>query len=419
MNTTPSRRDFLTATSAVLSAPLLAAAADTPPVRVAVVGTGGRGSDLIRKLVDLREAKLVGICDNYPPHLKYGAKYAGKGVATFTSYEAMLAETKPAAVFVAVPLHLHYDMCMQAMEQGAQVYCEKSLCYSLAQAQSLAARVKALGTVFQVGLQRRANPVYEQATAMAQRGMIGTITAVKCQWHRNHPWRRPLPIGKDDPRYDRLDRKLNWRLYRAYSHGLYTELASHQMDVVNRILGVAPKRVWATGGVDYWRDGREAADNIFCTYEYILPDPATPEAAPRTVRATYSALLSNAFEGASELFLGTKGSLLITRNKCLFYREGVAVPDAAAGSGNPDGADAVTSGKTLLVNTDPWTHRGEPTEFAIEGDDTRWAVRSFLQHVQTKDPKTICDVNVGVDNLATVMMAHDSMGRGMPVMYPL
>ncbi len=103
----------------------------------------------------------------------------------------------------------------------------------------------------------------------------------------------------------------------------------------------------------------------------------------------------------------------------LFYREGVAVPDAVAGSGNPDGADAVTSGKTLLVNTDPWVHRGKPTEFAIEGDDTRWAVRSFLQHVQTKNPETICDVNVGVENLATVLMAHDSMGRGMPVAYPL
>ncbi|MCF6286347.1 MAG: Gfo/Idh/MocA family oxidoreductase, partial [Candidatus Hydrogenedentes bacterium] len=392
MSFSVNRREFMTATSgALLAAPILDAAADTPPVRVAVVGTGGRGSDLIRKLADLREAEIVGICDNYSPHLKYGAKYAGEGVATFKSYETMLAETKPEAVFVAVPLHLHYEMSIQALDQDAHVYCEKSLCYSLAQAQALAARVTALGAVFQVGLQRRANPVYEQAAAMVQSGMLGTITAVKCQWHRNHPWRRPLPIGAEDPRHARLERKLNWRLYREYSHGLYTELASHQMDVVNRILGVPPARVFATGGVDYWRDGREAEDNIFCTYEYALTDPATPEAPHRTVRATYSALLSNAFEGASELFMGTKGSLLITRNKCLFYREGVAVPDAVAGSGNPDGADAVTSGKTLLVNTDPWVHRGKPTEFAIEGDDTRWAVRSFLQHVQTKNPETICD----------------------------
>ncbi len=412
------RRTFLvTSAAALAAAPLLASTEGALPVRCAVVGTGGRGSDLIRKLVDLAEAKLVAICDDYSPHLKYGAKYAGDGVATFDSYDTMLAEAKPEAVFVAVPLHLHHEFCVKAMDAGAHVYCEKSLCHSLDDARDLAARVKAAGAVFQVGLQRRANPVYEQAAAMASSGMIGRITAVKCQWHRNHPWRRDLPIGPEDPRHGSLERKLNWRLYDEYSHGLFTELGSHQMDVVNRILGVPPKRVWATGGIDYWRDGREAEDNVFCTYEYALTDPAKPD-APYTVRATWSAILNNAFEGASELIMGTKGSLLITRNKCLLYQEGAGVPDAAAGSGNPDGADAVTSGKTLLVSTDPWDFRGEPTEFEIEGDDTRWAVRSFLQHVQAKDANTICNVDVGVENVATMLMAFESMRSGEAKGYP-
>ncbi len=414
----PTRRTFLAASVASLAAaPLLASAESAPPVRCAVVGTGGRGSDLIRKLVDLAEADLVAICDDYSPHLKYGAKYAGDGVATYDSYDTMLAEAKPEAVFVAVPLHLHHEFCVKALDAGAHVYCEKSLCHSLADARDLASRVKAAGAVFQVGLQRRANPVYEQAAAMASSGMIGRITAVKCQWHRNHPWRRDLPIGPEDSRHAALERKLNWRLYDEYSHGLFTELGSHQMDVVNRILGAPPKQVWATGGIDYWRDGREAEDNVFCTYEYALTDPAKPD-APYTVRATWSAILNNAFEGASELIMGTKGSLLITRNKCLLYQEGAGVPDGLAGSGNPDGADAVTSGKTLLVSTDPWDFRGEPTEFEIEGDDTRWAVRSFLRHVQAKDVNTICDVDVGVENVATMLMAFESMRSGEAKGYP-
>jgi predicted dehydrogenase len=412
------RRTFLaTSAAALAAAPLLASAEGALPVRCAVVGTGGRGSDLIRKLVDLAEAKLVAICDDYSSHLKYGAKYAGDGVVTFENYNTMLAEAKPEAVFVAVPLHLHHEFCVKALDAGAQVYCEKSLCHSLADARDLAARVKATGAVFQVGLQRRANPVYEQAAAMASSGMIGRITTVKCQWHRNHPWKRDLPIGPEDPRHGALERKLNWRLFDEYSHGLFTELGSHQMDVVNRILGTPPKRVWATGGIDYWRDGREAEDNVFCTYEYALTDPAKPD-APYTVRATWSAILNNAFEGASELIMGTKGSLLITRNQCLLYQEGAGVPDAASGSGNPDGADAVTSGKTLLVSTDPWDFRGEPTEFEIEGDDTRWAVRSFLQHVQAKDVNTICDVEVGVENVATMLMAFESMRSGEAPGYP-
>jgi predicted dehydrogenase len=412
------RRTFLaTSAAALAAAPFLAAAKGAAPVRCAVVGTGGLGSDLIRKLADLAEAKLVAICDDYPPHLKYGAKYAGDGVATYEDYDTMLAEAKPEAVFVAVPLHLHHEFCVKALEAGGHVYCEKSLCHSLADARDIAARVKAAGAVFQVGLQRRANPVYEQAAAMASSGMIGRVTAVKCQWHRNHPWRRDLPIGPEDSRHAVLERKLNWRLYDEYSHGLFTELGSHQMDVVNRILGTPPKRVWATGGIDYWRDGREAEDNVFCTYEYDLTDPAKPD-APYTVRATWSAILNNAFEGASELIMGTKGSLLITRNRCLLYQEGAGVPDAAAGSGNPDGADAVTSGKTLLVSTDPFDFRGEATEFEIEGDDTRWAVRSFLQHVQAKDVNTICNVDVGVENVATMLMAFESMRSGEANQYP-
>ena len=49
------------------------------------------------------------------------------------------------------------------------------------------------------------------------------------------------------------------------------ELGSHQLDVVNWVLKTTPKRVVAAGGIDYWRDGREVFDNIFCTYEYELP----------------------------------------------------------------------------------------------------------------------------------------------------
>ena len=87
MNSSHTRRTFLaTSAAALAAAPLLASAEGVAPVRCAVVGTGGRGSDLIRKLVDLAEAKLVAICDDYSPHLKYGAKYAGDGVVTYDSY---------------------------------------------------------------------------------------------------------------------------------------------------------------------------------------------------------------------------------------------------------------------------------------------------------------------------------------------
>ena len=50
------------------------------------------------------------------------------------------------------------------------------------------------------------------------------------------------------------------------------ELGSHQMDVANWFLGTHPKRVFASGGIEYFRDGREVYDNISCLYEYELKD---------------------------------------------------------------------------------------------------------------------------------------------------
>src|SRR3569623_1947325 len=210
------------------------------------------------------------------------------------------------------------------------------MCYSLDEARQLVARVESGRHVFQVGLQRRANPIYQQAVAMVQAGVLGQITAIKSQWHRNNNWRRLVPVPRTDPNWARLERKLNWRLYRESSGGLMAELGSHQMDVAYWVLGVEPKRVIASGGIDYWRDGRDVNDNVFCVYEYDVPQPkfgglmpggsntatATASAEPYTVRVAYSSLCNNAYEGASELIMGTKGTLYLTSNKGLLFREG-------------------------------------------------------------------------------------------------
>ena len=279
----PTRREFLTATgAAVLAQTAIAAAqaAETEPVRVAVIGTGGRGSDLLRSLTTIAGVDLVAICDDYPPHLDRAAKYAGPQARTFSDYRQMLDAAKPQAVVIAVPLYLHYPIASGVLAAGCDVFCEKTMCYSLDEARQLVRQVNESKRVFQVGLQRRANPIYQQAVAMVEAGVLGQITSIKCQWHRNNNWRRPVPVAKSDPAWPALEKRLNWRLYRARSQGLMAELGSHQMDIANWVLGTVPKRVMATGGIDYWRDGRDVNDNVFCTYEYEVPRKAPSPLAP-------------------------------------------------------------------------------------------------------------------------------------------
>ena len=49
---------------------------------------------------------------------------------------------------------------------------------------------------------------------------------------------------------------------------MMAELASHQIDVANWAIGAEPVSVFATGGIDYWKDGRETCDNVEAIYEY-------------------------------------------------------------------------------------------------------------------------------------------------------
>lgn len=414
------RRTFLETAGATLAVSAVLPA-DEAPVRVAVIGTGGRGSDLIRALTTIDDVALVGVCDDYAPHLEQGAKYAGPQAKTFSDYRKLLDELKPQAVVIAVPLYLHYKVATDCLHAGCDVFLEKTMCYTVDEAKKLAAQVASSKRVFQVGLQRRANAIYKQAQAMVAAGMIGQVVSIKAQWHRNNSWRRPVPVPRSDAQWPKLERKLNWRLYKAYSAGLMAELGSHQMDVANWFLGTHPKRVIASGGIEYFRDGREVYDNISCLYEYELKDT---KGQPYTVRANYTSLCNNAYEGAAELIMGTKGSLYLTSAKGLLFQE--KGTDVVSWEGNKEqqAADAnaavVTAGKTLKLSNDPWAHRGSPIEIDIaEGNDTRDELVSFLAHVRRQEAKTICDVNVGLTDCATILMANQSVETGSWVTFPV
>jgi predicted dehydrogenase len=419
------RRTFLGASASLALAPLVAGAAQGEasgePLRVAVIGSGARGSDLIRALSTIESATLVAVADDYPPHLEQGLKYAGPQAIGFADYRKLLTEAKPQAVVVAVPLHLHFPIASAVLEAGCDLFLEKTMCRTLDEAEQLARRVIASGRVFQIGLQRRANPIYLQAAAMISSGMIGQITAIKAQWHRNNNWRRPIPLAKSEAGWPALERRLNWRLYRDTSAGLMAELGSHQLDVVNWFLKATPKRVVAAGGIDYWRDGREVFDNIFCTYEYELPSVEQPSAGPgpsSTVRVTYSSLGNNAYEGAAELILGTRGTLYLTSTKGLLFQEQQLAAAPKTG-GQTEAAAAVTAGKTLKLSNDPWAFRGKPVEIDVAaGNDTRDELVSFLDHVARQDPKTIADVRVALADCATILIANQSADAGTWIDYP-
>lgn len=414
-----SRRSFMK-TAAGATAATVAAAAVHPAasgaegaVRVGVVGTGHRGCELIRHLATMESVRVAAVCDDFAPHLSEGRSAAGNGAVPFKRYYAMLDGTELDAVVVATPLTLHYDMCAAAVDRGLAVYCENMMCFSLDESKRLARQVAAKDAIFQVGLQRRSNPIYENAKAFVDTGILGDITAIKCQWHLNDRGRRPLPVDRVHPDFDALERRINWRLHGDTSQGLMAEFGSHQLDVANRLLKTAPRRVMAMGGIDTWRDGRDVNDNVYCTYEYEIEGGANP----RTVRATYSSIQSNAYEGVSELVMGTKGTLLLTEKKGLLFPEG-GVPIGGGPSASRDLSVDGMSGATTQDANDPWARRGRPIEIDSSIDGTLAHLQSFVSDVQAGNRATACTARMGLENAATVLMANEAMAGNTPAAFP-
>ena len=277
--------------------------------------------------------------------------------------------------------------------------------------------------VFQVGLQRRANPIYKQAAAMVEAGLIGQVTAIKAQWHRNNSWRRPIPVPKTDPDWASLERRLNWRLYRATSGGLMTELGSHQLDVANWLLGDH-----AEAGAGHRRH-RLLARRPRGLRQHLLrlrirnaPPSATDgtaaKAKPYTVRVTYSSLCNNAYEGASELILGTKGSLFLTTAKGCCSRNRTPKrwtgPRQGGHGRRGDGGQDAQAGERPVGAP----RQADGNRHGGRGDDTRDELVSFLDHVRRRDPDTIADAQLGLRNAATVLIANQAAETGRRVEFP-
>jgi len=298
------RRDFLkglailAGSSALLAelpwwSPLRAAPVGDSPadrVRLGLIGVGTRGNLHLAHLLRTPGVEVAALCDDYEPHLQAGLAKV-KGATGFSDYRKMLEMPGLDGVLIATPLHLHARICLDAFSAGKHVFCEKSLAYTIEECQAIADAYRGSRKVFQVGHQRMFSPAFLRAHELLREGEIGPITQIRAYWHRNGDWRNPVP----DPS---LERRLNWRLYRAYSCGLMTELASHHMQVANWFLGAPPISCVGYGSINYWKDGRELYDNVNVVYRYA-----------NGTHVIYDSLISNRFYGSEIQIMGPKGTI--------------------------------------------------------------------------------------------------------------
>jgi len=118
-------------------------------IRVAVIGAGYWGPNLIRNFAGCQETKLVAVCDKDRGRLeKVLAGYPG--VDAVTSFEELLLRNDVDAVAIATPVGTHGPLALAALRTGKHVLVEKPLAASVREAEAMVATAKDAGRVLMV-----------------------------------------------------------------------------------------------------------------------------------------------------------------------------------------------------------------------------------------------------------------------------
>jgi predicted dehydrogenase len=424
------RREFLKTAATVAAASslagfgapaMLSAQSAGDPVRFGIIGTGTEGCTLLKFLATIPEGHCIANCDIYPPNLKKGVETIGSNPETYTEYRKMLERKDMDAVVIATPLNLHAQMVVDALNAGKHVFVEKTMYFKEEEGDLIhKAMVDNPKLVLQVGLQRRSSLLYQVALEMIRKGALGKIMFVRAQWHRNNNWRRPVP----DPKLERL---INWRMYKEYSGGLLAELASHQIDIANWAFDSVPISVYATGGIDYWKDGRETCDNVSAIYEYTGGR-----------KLVWSSILYNGHLEFDEQIMGDQGTLIITLGKGLYFREPVAKVSAGTGKENW-WAGATVTNASAQVGIPIFPEQGAMDQLGFMDREMRFAkhwlatkgiytyeephdpwwseLHNFLLSVRDGKP-IIAPFPIGVADAQGVIYGNRSVETGQKVYWP-
>ncbi|MBA08240.1 MAG: oxidoreductase [Candidatus Marinimicrobia bacterium] len=325
--------------------PVVSSTGTSDHIRIGIIGYGGRGGHLVRGAgfatpgwTDLSSenarknrldksfatfmqqedlnVSLVGVCDLFDFRSGLGVQASKNEVRpggrpketaiVYRHYTDLLSNDDIDAVIVATPDHWHSRITIDAAKAGKHVYCEKGLTRTFDEAIDVYDTVKRTGITFQLGHQNRQVEANDKAKRIIDQGLLGPINMVELTTNRNSPWgawvwgihpdgnertidwktfQEPVPIKNRIPfGEEALKRFFRWRCWFDYGTGLSGDLLSHDFDTINQLMDIGiPKYASSTGGIYFYKDGRDVPDVWNATFEY--PD--------KDLTVLYSATLSS------------------------------------------------------------------------------------------------------------------------------
>jgi predicted dehydrogenase len=291
-------------------------------IQIALIGAGGQGQWDTKTAVRVPGVKLVAVADCYNGRLERAKELWGNDILATRDCNEILARKDIDAVIIGTPDHWHKRASVDAMRAGKDVYCEKPMIHLYSDGPEMIAAARETGRILQVGSQRVSSVIYEKARQLLASGAIGQLNMVTARWDRNSSmgaWNYTVPPDASEetcdwPRFLGTAPKIafnpehffQWRKWKAYGSGVAGDLFVHLFSGTHFITGShGPVRGMATGGLRYWKDGRDAADVMLGLFDY-------PEGFNLSLRVNF---VDGGEESEGFLFTGSEGTMEIAGNQ--------------------------------------------------------------------------------------------------------
>ena len=320
-------------------------------IRIALIGSGIIGHYDAETALKVPGVELVAVADLYQGRLDRAKEKWGNDLFLTRNYKEILARKDVDAVLVCTCDHWHDHITIDALKAGKHVYCEKPMVHHVEEGLAVIAAQKASGKVLQVGSQTASSVLFNEAQKHFRKGVVGDLSFAESYNDRNSAngaWQYTIPSDAspktidwdmflgDAPKvpFDPV-RFFRWRNYKAYGTGVAGDLFVHNVTGLHTITGsIGPKQIYALGGLNYWKDGRDAYDIVTGIMQY--PKTDQHNAFQFFTRVN---LADGAGGGQSTRIIGTEGVIDIRGNsiKIKHFKRPIA-----PGIGGYDSMDSFT-----------------------------------------------------------------------------
>lgn len=282
------RRQFVKNTGITLSAmPLMPALSKVKNYKLALIGCGWWGMNILREAMAYGECKVVGLCDvdrtARASALEEVKKLKGDQPKLYEDFRELLAKEKPEIVIVATPDHWHALPAIAAIKQGAHVYIEKPIGHTQREGRAILNAARDNERTVQVGTHRRVSPHNISGMEFLRSGKVGKISQVKCFIHYGQgpgqvvaDTEPPEGLNWDfwvgpsaETAYNPKIHPRGFRQFLNFANGTIGDWGIHWFDQVLWWTEERhPKRIFSTGDRFVRADNTDAPDTQLAIFEF-------------------------------------------------------------------------------------------------------------------------------------------------------